>query len=106
MQRQQLRQIDVEQLVPVETVDRGRLLEEAGCKPQPSSPPEALRLGRGNDLDTKPGESAGETIPLILGTTDYDPPDPGAFQDAYLVSEQRAPGDLHERLGPSARRGP
>jgi hypothetical protein len=105
MHRDQLVQVDVEELVAVHGEDRAARGALLRSEADPAAAAERLRLLDGDDLDSKAREVALEVLPLAGGARDDQPVDARPAQTRHLVREERPACDRDERLRLSLRRG-
>ena len=97
-------QVDVVQLVPVERVDRSRLLALLRCEAQASPTPEWLRLRNRDDLGPQPRELRLEESRLTGAAAHDDALDARTDELGDLVLGERVACDRDERLRVSSRR--
>src|SRR5712691_6384085 len=101
---EQLAQIDAEQLVAVQRIDRTALLPMLCGEAKPSPTPERLVLADGDDLGAEAAELALEERLETLGAGDDDPRHPRFGQTRHLVRGEGPTGDGDERLRTALRR--
>ena len=93
---EQAREVDVEQLVPVQREDVARLLALTRRKADTPSSPEPLGLLGDRDFDAEAAESGRELLTSSGAATDDYTVDSSAAEQTNLPGGQRAPGDRHE----------
>src|SRR5438034_431319 len=100
--REQVREIDVDQLVPVQREDVAALLALVCREADASAAAEALRLLRDRDLDAQASERGRELLAGAGAAADDHALDSGSPEQADLPGSQRAPRDRDERLRQAA----
>src|SRR5436190_15880579 len=100
--REQAREIDVDQLVPVQREDVAALLALVRRKTDASAAAEPLRLLRDRDLDAQAAERGRELLAGAGAAADDHALDSGASEQADLPGRKRAPSYRDERLRQAA----
>jgi hypothetical protein len=96
MELQELPQVDIQQLVTIETEDGTFFVEEVRGEAQPASSAQPFGLGRRDDLDAEAVQGACKGVALAVGAAHDDPAYSRSFEQPDLVSEERPAGDVDE----------
>ena len=95
---EQRRELDVDELVPVQRVDVAGLAARSRSEAEPSPAPERLRLLDRDELEPRVDKLFREHRALASRAADDQPVDARPHEQLRLVGEQRLPADGHERL--------
>ena len=101
--REQVREVDVEELVAVQRIDRTGFEPLLRGETKASAPSERLRLADQHELDAHLPELLLEARFLARGAADQHTIDARLGEQSDLVRGQRAAPDRDERLGPALR---
>ena len=99
--REQVREVDVEELVAVQRVDGAGFAPLLRGETKASAPSERLRLADQHELDAEVPELLLEDRFLARGAADQHTLDARLGEQSDLVRGQRAAPDRDERLGPA-----
>ncbi len=99
---EQARVVDVDELVTVQSKDLALPGAEGRGELDPTAAPEPLGLFCHHDLRADARELGREQRALARSAREDHPGDTGVRQATDLVSGERLPGDLDERLRPSS----